>query len=137
MRASSYLPLPKELKAKQGCFNIQNNDDKCFLWSILASLHSLQYRNNLNTVLKYQEYEQNNIIVNFYGYEDKKIFPLRVTTMTVAKHHVNLLYITADEISHYVLVNDLSRLVISQYINTTTKNISVNIVCMAVPVKRY
>ena len=26
MRASSYLPLPKELKAKQGCLNIQNND---------------------------------------------------------------------------------------------------------------
>ena len=23
MRASSYLPLPKELKAKQGCLNIQ------------------------------------------------------------------------------------------------------------------
>ena len=35
--------------------------------------------------------------------------------MTVARHHVNLLYITADETSHYVLVQDLSRLVSGQY----------------------
>ena len=32
MRASSYLPLPKELKAKKkSCLNIQNNDKKFFL----------------------------------------------------------------------------------------------------------
>ena len=41
MRTSSYLPLPKELKAKQGGLNIEHNDDKCFLWSILTSLHPL------------------------------------------------------------------------------------------------
>ena len=40
---------------------------------------------------------QNNIDVNAYGYNDKKFFPLRVTTMTSARHHVNLLYITADK----------------------------------------
>ena len=89
MRASSYLPLPKELKVKQGCLNIQNNDEKCFLWSILASLHPVKCRNNLDRVSKYQEYEhdlnmsgiqypvhikdigkfehQNNISVNVYG----------------------------------------------------------------------
>ena len=98
MRASSYLPLPKELKAKQGCLNIQNNDEKCFIWSILASLHPVQCGNSLHRVSKYQEYEhelnisgiqysinikdinkfehQNNISVNVYGYENKKIFPL-------------------------------------------------------------
>ena len=57
MRASSYLPLPKELKAKQGCLNIQNNDEKCFLWSILALLHPVQRRNSQHRVSKYQEYE--------------------------------------------------------------------------------
>ena len=58
MRASSYLPLPKELKAKWECLNIQNNDEKCFLWSILASLHPVQSRNNQFRVLKYREYER-------------------------------------------------------------------------------
>ena len=28
IRASSYLPLPKKLRAKQGCLNIQNDDDE-------------------------------------------------------------------------------------------------------------
>ena len=113
--ASSYLPLPKEHKVKQGCLNIQSNDEKCFLWSILASLHPVQHGNHQFRVSKYQEYErelnrsgiqypvdikeirkfehQNNISVNVYGYEDKKIFPLRITTMTAASHHVNLLCI--------------------------------------------
>ena len=125
-RVPSYLPLPKELKAKQGYLNIQNNDEKCFLWSILASLHPVQH--NSYRVSKYQAYEhqlnmsgieysvdikhivkfehQNNISVNVYEYEDKKIFPLRITIMTVARHYVNLLYITAYETSHYVLVTE-------------------------------
>ena len=118
IRASSYLPLSKELKAKQGCFKIQNNDEKCFLRSILASLHPVQCKNHQFRVSKCQEYEresnisgikypvdikdiskfehQNNISISVYGYEDKKIFPLHISTMTAARHHVNLLYITAD-----------------------------------------
>ena len=105
---------------------IQNNDEKCFVWSILVVLDPVQHRNSLHRVSKYQEYEhelnmsgiqypvdiqdintfenQNNISVNVYGYEDKKIFPLRITTMTTASHHVNLLYITTDKTSHHVLV---------------------------------
>ena len=84
----------------------QNNDEKCFLWSILALLHPVQWRNSPHRFSKYQEYEhelnmsgiqyptdikdigkfehQNNISVNVHGYEDKKIFPLHITTMTVA-----------------------------------------------------
>ena len=142
MRASSYLPLPKEHKAKQGCLNIRNNHEKCCLWSILASLHPVQHGNNSATVSKYQDYEhelnmsgiqyridrkdvgkfehQNNISVNVCGYEDKN-FLLHIATVTVARHHVNLLYISADETSHYVLVKDLSRLVSSQYNNNYHK----------------
>ena len=53
---SSYLPLPKELKAKKRILSIQNKDAKCFLWSILASLHPVQHRNSQHRVSKYQEY---------------------------------------------------------------------------------
>ena len=89
MRASSYLPLPKELKAKQGCVNNQNDDEKCFIWSILSLLHLIQCRNHQFRVSKYHEYErelnmsgikylvdikdiskfghQNNISVNVHG----------------------------------------------------------------------
>ena len=104
MKASSYVSLPKGLKAKRGCLNIQNNDEKCFLWSIM--LHRVQRRNHQFRVLKYQEYErelnisgiqypvdikdiskfehQNNISVNLCGYEDKKIFLLCITNVTTA-----------------------------------------------------
>ena len=39
---------------------------------------------------------------------------MSLATMAVAKNHVNLLYITADETSHYILVQDLSRMVSRQ-----------------------
>ena len=129
MRASSYLPSPKELKAKQRCVNTENNDEKCFLWSILASLHPLQYRNHLDRFSKYREYEddlnmsriqyptdrkdiskfehQNNISVNVYGYKYKNIFLLPITTMTITRC--------------YVLIKDLSRLVLRQYNNYKDK----------------
>ena len=142
MTASSYLPFPKELKAKHGCLNIQNNDEKCFPWSILASL--VQRRNRPHRVSKYQEYErelnmsriiqypgeikdigkfehQNNISVNLYEYEDKKVCLVCINTMTNARNYVNLSYITADETPNYVLVKDLSRLVLRQYNNHKSK----------------
>ena len=72
------------------------------------------------------------------GTKIKKMFPLRMTTVTIARDHVNLIYITAGETSHYVLVKDFSRLVSRQYNNKNDKKkISANIVCMAAPVKRY
>ena len=147
MRAWGYLPLPKELKAKQGCLNVQNNDEKCFLWSILALLHPVQHKKNLYIVSKYQEYEhelniseiqyhldiknigkfeyQNNISVKVFGYKDKKS-------------------------SHYVLPPwPLQDITLIYYISLLMKNLITywwktwadwyrdNIVCMAVLVKKY
>ena len=80
---------------------------------------------------------QNNISVHVYGCEDQKIFLLGITTMRIARHRVNLLYITAGETSHYVLLKDLSRLIQRQNNNTTTKDISGNIVYMTKSVKGY
>ena len=49
------------------------------------------------------------------------MYTLPITTVTAASHHVNLLYITAGEISHYILVKDFSRLVLRQYNNDDDK----------------
>ena len=72
-------------------------------------MSGIQYPLDIKTIGKFEH--QNNISVNVYGHKDKKIFPLLITTMAVARHHTNLLYITAGETSHYVLVKDLSRVV--------------------------
>ena len=42
--------------------------------------------------------------------------------MTAASHHINL-YITAGKTSHYVLLKDLSRLVLRQYNNDNNREI--------------
>ena len=41
LQASSFISLPQRIKDKQGCVNIQNSDQKCFLWSILAHFHPI------------------------------------------------------------------------------------------------
>ena len=51
----------------------------------------------------------------------KKNFLLPITTMDVARHRTNLLYITAGETSHYVLLRDLSRLIWRQNNNHNDK----------------
>ena len=83
MRASSYLPLPKELKAKRGCLNIQNNDEKCFLWSMLALLHPVQHRDYPTRVLKYQEYEHE---LNMFGIK----YPLDIKDIGKFEHQNNI-----------------------------------------------
>jgi len=66
-----------------------------------------------------KKFEQQNpqIPVNVLGYEDKKIFPLRISEMAEREHDVNLLLL---EDKHFVL-NDLSRLLSHQMSNHKEK----------------
>ena len=59
------------------------------------------------------EFEKENpeISVNVLGYENKNIFPLRISELLEREHEVNLLLL---ENKHCVLINDLSRLLSSQ-----------------------
>lgn len=135
--ATSYVDLPKELKGKKAVLNIKNSDEKCFLWSVLASLHPLSRFNNPQRVAKYFQYETelnmnqisypvkisdipkferaNDISVSVLSYELEKnrklqLFPLYLSKLRNARHHVNLLYITDEISSHYCLIRDLNRL---------------------------
>ena len=40
-KGSSYIPLPDWIKNKKAIVNIQNKDEKCFLWCILRYLHPI------------------------------------------------------------------------------------------------
>ena len=37
-RATSYIPLHREVQNRKAVINIQNKDEKCFLWSVIAGL---------------------------------------------------------------------------------------------------
>ena len=39
LRGSTYITLPKDLKAKQAVINIENNEKKCFIWCITLALY--------------------------------------------------------------------------------------------------
>ena len=67
-----------------------------------------------------KKFEQQNpqISVNVFGYEDKKIFPLRISEMAEREHDVNLLLL---ENEHFVLINDLSRPLTHQMSNHKEK----------------
>ena len=39
LRATSYIPLPTHIQNKKAVINIRNNNEKCFLWSVIAGLY--------------------------------------------------------------------------------------------------
>jgi len=122
MKASSFIELPKDIKKKEACNNIQNEDQKCFIWSVLAHLHPVIHGDNQHYVSHYKPFEkeldmdgidipvpitqisrfenQNNISVNVFGINEKKlIFPVRVTEEK-KQQHVNLLYLSNATYNH-------------------------------------
>ena len=86
--------MPKSLKDKKACLNIQNDDENCFLYCVLASLHPVGENNHPQRVNHYIPFmselnltnitmpmkikditrfeNQNNISVNVFGYEQEE-----------------------------------------------------------------
>ncbi len=134
LKASSYMKLPPIIKNKKACLNIENKDQKCFMWCVLAQIHPADshaeriskyktYENELNfkginfpvEIKSIAKFEKQNpdISVNCFISESEtelKIYPKYVTKEKGRKHHVNLLCISNDQNSHYVLIKDFSKL---------------------------
>ena len=135
-KGSSYIPLPDWIKDKGAIVNIQNKDDKCFLWCILRYLHPRErdkeriadlkkYEFLLNTkditfpmeVNKINKFEKLNPElpgINVFSVNDKDdIYPLRMAEKD-CKNTIDLFLIKEDGKSHYTLVNNFHRLIRSQ-----------------------
>lgn len=133
LRSGTYMPLPLRIRSTKSCVNIQNKDDHCFLWAVIAFLYPVtkncnrvtsypHYSNILNTngmtfpvsVEDIKVFEKNNpcISVNVYGLDSKHMItgPLYKTEVKQFSH-VNLLYIESADTGHYCLIKDFSRLV--------------------------
>ena len=111
LKGSQYIDLPPKVKNSKAVINIQNDDDKCFLWSVLAYLYEANYSRERVNHYKQHESElnmngitypvaikdvskfekQNDISVNVFGYEDG-YYPLYISRNQKEKH-VNLLLI--------------------------------------------
>ena len=135
LQGSSYFALPKRLQDKKAILNIQNEGEKCFLWSVLAALHPVNRKDHPHRVQHYKCYEhqlnvsgiefpmkvkdiskferQNpTISINLFGYEEKELFPVYITEHK-KEQHVNLLLISNNNTTHYCLIRNLSRLLAS------------------------
>ena len=51
----SYIPTPTKIAAKKAVVNVQNKDNQCFKWAVLAALHPLE--ENAKRVSNYKQYE--------------------------------------------------------------------------------
>ena len=136
LRGETYIPLPKELADKKAIINMQNKDNKCFLWFVLGALNPkgvhperldkklMEKENTLNmegidyplSLKDLNKFEKQNptISITVLGYERKSVYPLRKSTNTNRKHNIILMLIEEGGVKHYCLVKDLGRLLSSQ-----------------------
>ncbi|CAC5422022.1 unnamed protein product [Mytilus coruscus] len=133
--AGSYIHLPKALNMANCLLNVMNQDDRCFMWSVLASLHppsdgamqpeqvhhyqaytdridvtGIQFPTPISQIAKFER-QNATISINVFGYEERndEIYPLFITKKTNC-HHINLLYMRKDDnLSHYVLITNFDR----------------------------
>ena len=54
MKGSSYIPLPDWILNKKAIVNIQNKDEKCFLWCVLRYLHPKDNDTRLRDLKNYE-----------------------------------------------------------------------------------
>ena len=53
LAARNYIPLPAEIQNKKATINIQNNDNKCFIYCLGRSLDPASENNHLERVSKH------------------------------------------------------------------------------------
>ena len=142
LSGSTYIKLPDELKhPMKGLINIQNNDNKCFMWCHVRHL-------NLNGVklerikkedrevckkINYQgvdfpaskkDYGKievlNKININVFCYENKVVYPVYLSDQKF-DDSMDLLLISNKFVSHYVYIKDFNRLMFNKTKNKNKK----------------
>jgi len=131
---SSFIPTPAEIAKKKAIINVRNhNNNQCFQYSILASLHPSTNNSNrsavytkflpeldmtgidtpvaLSSIPKF-ETQNPTISINVLVYEKKDLIPVYTSKFCNQRpRHVNLLLLSKGDKFHYTLITSLSRLV--------------------------
>ena len=138
LRESSFLPLPKKIATKKAVINMKNDDDQCFKWSVTRALNpvdvhperitkelkdqserldwsGLKFPVKLDHIVIFEKFNPS-ISINVFGFEDRVVYPLRLSK-SKNERVFNLLLISDGEKQHYCLIKSLSRLLSSQLTN--------------------
>ena len=122
--------MPAELRSsKKGLIIIKNNDQKCFLWSHVSHINPVkihperitQSDKELINDLGYDGIKfpvdkedfskietKTNVCINVYFYENKLVFPIRMSDQKFENSMDLLLAIDGNK-SHYVYIKDFDR----------------------------
>src|SRR5258708_2067312 len=138
LAARSYIKLPDVIQNKKATINIQNKDNKCFMWCLARALDPNPEKNNWERVSKHlkkvchelgleeklskfklpiavKDIPKIEIIldidINLFSFDDVygDIYPLLRTKKSPCKT-VNLLFTSNEESNHYVLIKDFNKL---------------------------
>ena len=112
----SYIPLDPYLANKKALINMQNEDEKCFMWSVLRALYpkdtnpqridkdlkskqesinmdGIRYPVNFRAIDRF-EIQNPNISISVVGYsKEDLVHPLRISIYTKRKHNIVLLVV--------------------------------------------
>ena len=153
VKGSSYIPLPEFIMRKNAIINIKNEDDKCFLWSVLRYLHPKQchgerladlreYENDLNfkginfpvklkDITKFENQNPSLPGINVFSVNDNnKIYSLKNNEKDPIKS-IDLFLFSKGEKQHYSLIKNFSRLVRSQITSDTTRKLHICKKCLS------
>ena len=116
---SSYIPLDPYLANKKAIINMQNEDDKCFMWCVLRALYpkdnhperidkdlkskqdninmkGICYPVNLKAIDHF-EHLNPNISISVLGYnKEERVFPLRISKYTGCDYDIVLLLLLKE-----------------------------------------
>lgn len=137
LTGSSYIPLPDFIKNKKAIINIKNDDNKCFLYSVLCGLKCpekneervTKYLNRLDE-LKYKDEDmpmdlnkimffekRNNVRINVYGLIKTDVVPLYVSAIKERGElpFIHLFYHKGQNengeiVGHYSYIKNFNRL---------------------------
>ncbi|KAI8129580.1 hypothetical protein CVS40_0929 [Lucilia cuprina] len=95
VKGSKWISTPPKLAKRHACINIENNDDYCFKWCIIAAMDT-NYINNFQRINSYNIINdissavirlQNNVVIDF----SSLLFPLNLKSIsTFEKNNPNI-----------------------------------------------
>jgi hypothetical protein len=135
LNGSSYIPLPEWVANKKAVINIKNDDNNCFIYSVLCGYLDIcdkphpervnHYTNHLK-LFKYEEKDmpmkidkimhfekRNQLRINVFGIEENSIYPLYVSSNRSNEEFklINLLFIgDRNGNNHYTYIKNFNRL---------------------------
>ena len=131
-RGGSYAPLPKFVESRKAVINPKNQDNECFKWAVIASLHNSEIKCNNNRVTNLRKFEsnydwsdltfptslnnirkfefRNSLMIIVLGLEDREIYMCRKGLFRKVYKVVNLLLVSDNDKWHYTAISSLSRL---------------------------